>query len=233
MDIYKAAAPDIDMLSPDIYLTNYKEVTAMYVRDDNPLLVPETRLIAGRGFYSFAEHDAIGFSPFGIEDGVNDFEFVQAYKVLNELQPLILKYQGTGKMRGILKENNEKEETIVMGDYTFKINYNGKKSFGLIIQTNTDEFIMAGMGDMVTVSNVNPKIQGYIGLRWEGSIENDTWKTTRLLNGDEGGGVDRIRIKGRAHKTAEKITKFGPILPDNYNANKNKICLSLYSPHKT
>ena len=69
MDIYKAAAPSIDIVCPDIYLPNYKEIYAMYYRKaDNPLLVPESSLDAGRAFYAFAEYDAICFSPFGIED---------------------------------------------------------------------------------------------------------------------------------------------------------------------
>ena len=36
MDIYKAAAPDIDVLCPDIYLPNFKEIVAMYHRQRQP-----------------------------------------------------------------------------------------------------------------------------------------------------------------------------------------------------
>jgi beta-galactosidase GanA len=40
MDIWKAAAPAIDIQSPDIYLPNFKEIVAMYHRADKPLLIP-------------------------------------------------------------------------------------------------------------------------------------------------------------------------------------------------
>ena len=36
MDIWKAAAPHIDVLAPDIYLSDFKNIVADYHRADNP-----------------------------------------------------------------------------------------------------------------------------------------------------------------------------------------------------
>ncbi|PQB09031.1 hypothetical protein BST83_01410 [Polaribacter filamentus] len=91
IDIWKAAAPDIDIQSLDIYLSNFKEIVAMYDRDDNPLLVPESKAEVSRAFYAFGEHDAICFSPFGIEDAADNFVFTKSYELLNEVQHLIKK----------------------------------------------------------------------------------------------------------------------------------------------
>jgi beta-galactosidase GanA len=90
IDIWKAAAPHIDIQSPDIYLPNFKEIVAMYHRDDNPLFIPESTSEVGRAFYAFGEHDAICYSPFGIEDASEDFLFRKSYGVLNEARHLIL-----------------------------------------------------------------------------------------------------------------------------------------------
>ncbi|MFT5642241.1 MAG: hypothetical protein ACI9A7_002350 [Cyclobacteriaceae bacterium] len=68
MDIYKAAAPSIVIICPDIYLPNYKEIYAMYDKENNPLLVPESSLDSARAFYAFVEHDAICFSPFEFQE---------------------------------------------------------------------------------------------------------------------------------------------------------------------
>ena len=45
IDVWKAAAPAIDMIGPDIYMDDsdaYREVLNAYRRPDNPLWVPET-----------------------------------------------------------------------------------------------------------------------------------------------------------------------------------------------
>ena len=228
MDIYKAAAPAIDIVSPDIYLSNFKEIVAMYHRTDNPLLVPESTLDAGRAFYSFAKHDAICYSPFAIEDGVNDFLFKQSYAVLDEISHLITQYQGTGMMTGILKEGNEKEEIIHFGDYRLRVEYENlqEPAYGLIIQTKEDEFIVAGMNFKVFFSYTGEKV-GYIGQVWEGKYEDEVWIPGRLLNGDETWHNAVLRVFGREHisstrnEAVEAATDSD--IPFTYSANKNKI----------
>lgn len=70
--LWKAAAPSIDIIGPDIYSSNpdfVLDILDIYARPDNPLWIPEI----GRGDdyapYLFAAlgKGAIGFSPFGID----------------------------------------------------------------------------------------------------------------------------------------------------------------------
>jgi hypothetical protein len=72
LSIWKAAAPAITMIGPDIYSSNPEfvlDILDTYARADNPLWIPEI----GRGNdyapYLFAAlgKGAIGFSPFGID----------------------------------------------------------------------------------------------------------------------------------------------------------------------
>lgn len=44
IDIYKAAAGHLDILTPDIYLPDFKRIVAEYHRPDNPLLIPESTM---------------------------------------------------------------------------------------------------------------------------------------------------------------------------------------------
>ena len=72
--IWKAAAPAIDILSPDIYLDGNEKclkVLDLYSRDDNPLFVPECGLTADKIKYIYPTlaHGGIGFSFFGIDPG--------------------------------------------------------------------------------------------------------------------------------------------------------------------
>lgn len=72
IDLWKTAAPAIDMIGPDIYSDDsgfYRELLRTYRRPDNPLWIPETG--SGDSFAKFFFYalgkGAIGFSPFGVD----------------------------------------------------------------------------------------------------------------------------------------------------------------------
>lgn len=72
-ELWKAAAPDIDILAPDIYFSDtevYLKVLELYSRADNPLFVPETSWNDAytRFFYAALGQGAIGYAPFGLDD---------------------------------------------------------------------------------------------------------------------------------------------------------------------
>lgn len=207
LDIWKAGAPAIDIQSPDIYLPNFKEIVAKFHRKDNPLLVPESTSEVGRAYYAFGEHDAICYSPFGIEDAYNDFLFVKSYDVLNEVEHLIKKYQGTGKMRAVLQEGDETFKDFYFGDYKVKVMYEKPEepSFGIIIHTDDDEFTVIGMNLTVYFTSEVKGNIGYIGQVFEGRFEGKNWVTTRMMNGDETYHNSRLRVFGRQFTTEEEL----------------------------
>lgn len=73
IDIWKAAAPSVDIAAPDIYQRESAKVFKhfdLYTRPDNALMVPEignAREYA-RYFWAALGRGAIGFSPFGMDD---------------------------------------------------------------------------------------------------------------------------------------------------------------------
>lgn len=73
IDVWKAAAPHLALVAPDIYNSDpkaYAEILKRYRRPDNPLLIPETgdAIPFARFFWEALGHNAIGFSPFGFDD---------------------------------------------------------------------------------------------------------------------------------------------------------------------
>lgn len=73
LHIWKAAAPDIDLIAPDIYFRDHKTVSKvldLYTRPDNALFVAEigNDQPFARYFYSTLGKGGIGFSPFGMDD---------------------------------------------------------------------------------------------------------------------------------------------------------------------
>lgn len=200
MDIYKAAAPAIDIICPDIYLPNYKEIYSQYYRkSDNPLLVPESSLDPARAFYGFAEFDAICFSPFGIEDAAGNILFGLSYKMLNELMPMITQYQRTGKMKGIHLASDHQNETLQVEGYTIslKIQDENKPAFGLIIHTAENEFLVVGMNFKAIFQKTSDNQMAYIGKVTEGQFIDGHWVEGRWLNGDETYHHELLRALGR------------------------------------
>ncbi|MDE6291588.1 MAG: beta-galactosidase, partial [Muribaculaceae bacterium] len=67
--IWKAGAPSVDFISPDLYDPPFAPWLLQYDFRDNPLFIPEIRRSTDSGthaFYAIGEHNAIGFSPFSV-----------------------------------------------------------------------------------------------------------------------------------------------------------------------
>jgi beta-galactosidase GanA len=72
IEVWKAAAPHLDLVAPDIYNRDaraYAEYLRHYSRPDNALLIPETGNAAefARFFWLALGKGAIGFAPFGFD----------------------------------------------------------------------------------------------------------------------------------------------------------------------
>ena len=72
IDLWKVAAPSIDLISPDIYFRDHRtvdKVLELYSRNDNPLFVSEigNDQPYARYFFSTLGYQGIGFSPFGMD----------------------------------------------------------------------------------------------------------------------------------------------------------------------
>ena len=115
LDVWRAGAPAVDFIAPDIYFPNFAEWSRRYVRGANPLFVPEALRgpeAAVNSLYAFAALDAIGFSPFAIESITRPGETLLAASndVVAQLTPLIVEHQGRGTMAGLLQEHPDNRQ---------------------------------------------------------------------------------------------------------------------------
>ncbi|MBC7886915.1 MAG: DUF5597 domain-containing protein [Ferruginibacter sp.] len=201
LDIWRAAAPAVDLFSPDIYLPNFDEVAASYTRSGNVLFVPESRgdaQGAANAFYAIGQHNAIGYSPFGIDNRVEDpanAPLSKAYAILQQLTPKILIAQSKGSIAGIWLNPKKKKQQVELGGYHLDIvlrnslwrtETSPENGYGLVIADGPDEFIIAGKDIQF---NFFPPSggTGYIGIASidEGAYVNGKWVAGRRLNGDD------------------------------------------------
>ena len=150
LDIYKAAAPDIDMLCPDIYKRDsprYETVLKQYRRTDNPLFVAETGNDApfARYVVTALGQGAIGFDPFGFDFtgyvnyplGAKVFDahtiepFARIYGVLRPMAREWAELSYRGKVTGVSEPDDHATQNLVLGDrWSAQVSYR-EWQFGL------------------------------------------------------------------------------------------------------
>jgi hypothetical protein len=194
IDLWRAAAPSIDFIAPDIYTNEFIWVCNEYTRSGNPLFIPETlggATGAARAFYAMGGFSAFGFAPFGIDGSLYETNdpLNESYLVLQKLSPLILENQGKNSMRGVLVDTAHPEQDLELGNYRIKARLSADKNTvtagGLIIQTGADEFIVAGKSlDLFYMPEDSMQRIGVLSAD-EGFFKDDQWITRRRLNGDE------------------------------------------------
>jgi hypothetical protein len=222
MDIWKAAAPSIDFLSPDIYFNEFAYWAGNYRRSDNPLFIPETmggNVGAANALYAFGHLSAIGFSPFGIDDqgnvpldlagipnpdrGSGGSAIESVYSLLSHLASPILEKQASGKIfASVMEGSAQRSARVSLGEYTANINRAGTASTDsdrigvLFLQNAPNEFLVAGVGDAqitFTSDKPGPPIVGIESID-EQFFENGSWVKKRRLNGDEDSQGEALRI---------------------------------------
>ena len=228
-DIWRAGAPQIDIISPDIYDSDFASMCSLYTRSGNPLFIPETRgfppnNLATRVLYAFGRHDAIGFSPMGIErPATPDIELVSAYNVIAQLAPLISSHQGNGTMSAVLIGVNDPTQKVTVGNYTLEVSYLMPRvqpptpkpqppfpnAAVIFIQTGPEEFYAAGTGVNVKFTPNTPGPQN-VGLATveEVVFVDGKWVPGRRLAGDDTG--DEILVLPRLHEDPDHPALFGP-----------------------
>ena len=210
LEVWKAGAPALDLLAPDIYFDNFNDLAARYQRADNPLFIPEANNadraeVPANVFYAFGKLDAIGCSPFSIEsvDDKQPSPLGAAYSVLTQLSPAILEAQGRGRMSGfrprVLEDGTviDTPVTATIGAFRFTVSFidpwtartaqNTATHGGIIIQTGAEDYLVAGQGITVTFAPVGdgPPLAGIDNVR-EGTFDTrGGWVPGRLLNGDQ------------------------------------------------
>jgi hypothetical protein len=117
IDVWKAAAPSLDLVAPDIYVDDAKPVLRDYDRPDNPVLVPESRFAVGRIFWALGHHRALGFSVFGVDHARPDGQLGRACTLLGELEDVVTAAQAEGRIEGVLLDGGETEFAFPLGGY--------------------------------------------------------------------------------------------------------------------
>ena len=211
--IWKIAAPDIDILAPDIYLSGTEKimkVIGLYDRPDNALFVPEAASSTDKAkyLYEVIARGGIGFSPFGIDDngrGATAEEmaarlkpFGQEYAAITPMMRDLAQWGFDGSIKAVIEGDEHAEQTIDLGKWQIVVtfgnaNRNEVKTNAeatgklLIVRLDENKFMLMGTMCHVTfhpAGDNSTKAWQYLKVE-EGHYENGTFVPLRILNGDE------------------------------------------------
>ncbi len=146
--IWRAAAPALDALAPDIYQpdsAHYRRVLELYARPDNPLLVPENggSPFYARMFFAALGRGAVGWAPFGIDRGADGYvpltarkpdedplaQFAVNYRMVAPIMREVARANFEGRLQAVAEELGEHTQTMVFGPWKAVVTY-GVPPFG-------------------------------------------------------------------------------------------------------
>ena len=202
LNIWRAAAPSVDLIAPDIYVDDFKRVCRQYTILGNPLFIPELApdiRQAAQIYYAIGNHQAICFAPFAI-DGFKKEEAEQLAKVYHSLKgflPLYAQKCSADNSIGFCFTNQDREQ-FTLGNYTIEVVYKQQRdrenaiaeSAGMIFQIAENEFYILGHNIEVFFRAKNGGNAEFLSHD-EGRFVDGKWIPRRRMNGDE----MEIRIK--------------------------------------
>ena len=206
MDVWRAGAPRIDLFAADIYSPDFVGFCARYAQSGNPLFIAETgggQDLTGEALYVFGRHDAMAFSPFGIDNMVGKDPDQFGYDLVSQLAPLILKHQGDGTMSAVLLGPSDPPRKVAVGNYTLLVGASSRPrpaapggapspqpaqppAAAIFIAAGPDEYFAAGSGVSVVFSpnTPGPPLAGLATVE-EGKFVDGRWVPGRRLAGDD------------------------------------------------
>ena len=148
LDIWKATAPSLDLVAPDIYMpqyAQYEKIVKTYARKDNALFIPESGNSAQYARYPFMAlgYGAIGWSMFGIDltgyvnaplgaaqiDDTLIDAYALDYELLGSMDREIARLNFEGKLQAVCEDPAVRSQTLVFGPWTVTVGY-GQPQFG-------------------------------------------------------------------------------------------------------
>ena len=183
IDFWHEGAPSIDLLAPDIYDTGFKSWCAQYAMPLRPqdggavknrLFIPESRCCENSGvraLYAFGEHQALGFSPFAI-DQANEKEtesVTKAYGLLRQVFNIKRKVNTWGGLfdqedRGRIIDDNG---VVMTCRHYFTLPWDPRATDGstwpeggaMLIRLGKFDYLLAGSGVVVDFKTPTEKQQ--------------------------------------------------------------------------
>jgi beta-galactosidase GanA len=204
LEVWRAAAPNLDFYSPDIYWSDFEYWVKRYEIPGNAIFIPEARMdvAAFNAWYAYGEARAFGFSPFAIDALMAEDSpapaIMRVYQLLESLRDLLPAAQAEAKTRALVlhKTSPRGTQTVALGGYLFEAGLSrswpenaviADHGAMLILESGPGEFYILGSGLTVNFIRDPDMDSGVAGISSveQVSRHDGKWTTERWLNGDQ------------------------------------------------
>jgi len=212
--IWKAAAPAIDLVAPDIYFSGTEKILKvidLYDRPDNALFIPELAWNPDKVKYLYEvfARGGIGFSPFGVDDngrGSTKLEiseklapFAREYAVAGIMMRELAQWAFEGRIKAAIEREDHKDQVIDLGKWQAIVSFGtaerkvaekineGSDGKLMVVKTDENNFLLIGTKCRVSFQPLgkdSTKAWQYLKVE-EGLYSGGSIKPLRILNGDE------------------------------------------------
>ena len=209
-ELWKLAAPSLDVLGADIYPRTFCGVCDDYRKLGNALMIPETAThahAAPRLAWTVGHHHALCFSPFGFEEmgepfaddigilfGMDTSDPAQrmpqdpaTYRATAEaLAGLFELAGGYGRMDAVIEERGQLQE-LALDDWKLAVRFADAPGAVVALPVADDEAYVLLMGGAMVQPRSSDDARPFCDLLLceEGEVVDGTWVRDRRLNGDE------------------------------------------------
>ena len=223
IDLWHYGAPQLLCLAPDIYDMGFKGWADQYALPNNRLFIPESRCCensGARAMYAFGEHQALGFSPFAIDQASpkETESITKAYSLLRQLLHI-----NSQKSWGLLFDQEDKERIIendgmvITCRHYFTLPWDPRATDGstwpeggaILQKLANNEYLLAGTGIVVTFASAyenahaQQQVLGEDGFVAAGTQDSSIKSQVSSFKGARKGiaSVDEVSIdeEGRMH----------------------------------
>lgn len=201
IDVWKHAAPSVDLIAPDIYFPKYHKYSEQFTRVDNPLFVPEANrsypFFTAYALTTFTRYNGLGFAVFGTDKTHFAPQFIETYHILRSLLPLIIEKRYSGDVfdhvQGISLGEDMSHSIPLTDDVSALVTYPGEfdplkgRAWGAIFKLSDEEYIVAGVNHKVAFKALTGPFRDIQVLSIDaGSFgEDGEWQHSYRRNGDE------------------------------------------------
>ena len=208
--IWRALAPTLSLLAPDIYYKDIESVCREYKAASGRLFIPECRRsvdgVAGM-YRAIGMHGAIGSCPFGIDsltaESPDYAPITDAFAQLRAVAAAVR--ESDAEPVGFVATADEPTATVTFGDWTMHVDTRSMgmsapsyPAYGLVVPLGADEALIVGRAYSPTFTHASGGIPGLVSvdeLEADGSVR-------RRLNGDETASGKRITFYALGAKPA-------------------------------
>ena len=214
MEVWRHAAPSIDIVGPDIYVPDFCDVCDAYRKLGNPLFIPESAThayAAARQIWAIGHHRAVCYAPFGFEDLGQPFdasagilfgadasdkalatpqdaaEYGQVTRLLGQLLSLAPDAVGTPRLDAVTSERPE-ERLLAWDGLGVRVSFGRGALPGACaaVQVGPGELYLLAFRCALRPVSIDPERPHVdILVAEDGCARDGAWVPDRRLNGDE------------------------------------------------